>query len=61
MDQKNSGSRGEWGEGRGTGEKERKGSSQGTGINDPWTWTIGCGLTVGAGMRTGQRRTMGEY
>ena len=25
-----------------------EGSGQGTGIHDPWTWTAGWGLTVGA-------------
>ena len=25
--------------------KRFEGSSQGTGINDPWTWTTGWGLT----------------
>ena len=34
-------------EGRG---KEGEGSSQGTGINDPWTWTTGWGLTVEEGV-----------
>ena len=30
----------------GQGRKEEKGSSQGTCIKDPWSWTIGGGLTV---------------
>ena len=34
---------------RGGGGEEREGSSQGTGIKDPRTWTTGWGLTVGAG------------
>ena len=38
--------------------KRREGTSQGTCMNDPWTWTTGCGLTVGGGSglgRGGQR------
>ena len=35
------------GEGRKVG-KAVEGSSRETGINDPWTWTTGWGLTVGA-------------
>ena len=35
-----------------------EGSSQGTCINCPWTWTTGWGLTVGAG--GGQGRTTRE-
>ena len=31
------------------GWEEEEGGSQGTSINDPWTWTTGWGLTVGAG------------
>ena len=31
-----------------------EGSSQGSGINDPWTWTTGSGLTEGE--RVGQGR-----
>ena len=34
--------------------KERKGSNQQTGIKDPWTWTTGWGLTVGAGVGQGR-------
>ena len=29
--------------------KEGEGPSQGTDMNDPWTWTTGWGLTVGGG------------
>ena len=36
---------GEWGEGG----KKGEGSSQGTCMDDPWTWTTGQGLTVGTG------------
>ena len=36
------------GGGRETRGEEGEGSSQGTGINDPWTWTTGWGMTVGA-------------
>ena len=32
-------------------------TSQGTGINDPWTWTTGCGSIVGY---AGQGRPMGK-
>ena len=39
-------------EGDSGGKKE--GTSQRTCMNDPWTWTTGWGLTVGAG-RGGQR------
>ena len=37
---------GQWG-------KEGEGSSQGACIKDPWTWTMGCGLTIGAGGKGG--------
>ena len=36
--------------------KEGEGTSQGTSINDPWTWTTGWGLTVGAGWGRGEQR-----
>ena len=39
---------------------EREGSSQGAGMNDPWTWATGWGLAVGAGGGAGQGRAMGE-
>ena len=39
------------GEGDGESGKEGEESSQGTCINDPWTWTTGWGLTVGMGDR----------
>ena len=32
--------------GGGSEKKEGEGSSRGTGINAPWTWTTGWGLTV---------------
>ena len=38
--------------------KEREGTSQGTCMKDPWPWTIGWGLTVGAGV--GQGKQLGE-
>ena len=42
------------GEGKeGKQEKEGEGSSQGTCMKDPWTWTTGWGLIVGAGMGGG--------
>ena len=47
--------RGKGGEKQG---KEGEGTSQGTCMNDPQTWTMGWGLTVGAGDglgRGGQR------
>ena len=34
----------------GYGWKEVEVTSQGTCMNDPWTWTTGWGLTVGVGM-----------
>ena len=40
--------------------KEWEGSSQRTYRNDPWTWTMGWGWTVGAEDRMGQRRAQGE-
>ena len=39
------------------GGKEGEGSNQQTGINDPWTWTTGCGSIVGY---AGQGRPMGK-
>ena len=39
--------------------KEGEGSSQGTSVNDPWTWTTGWVLTVGV-EGLGQRRATGE-
>ena len=37
--------------------KRREGTSQGTCMNDPWTWTTGCGLTVGVGGWAGRIST----
>ena len=34
--------------------KRRIGTTQGTYVNDPWTWTIVRGLTVGAGVGLGR-------
>ena len=45
--------RGEGG-GREVGGKEGEGSNQGAGINDPWSWTTGCRLTVGSVSRREQ-------
>ena len=41
--------------------KEGEGISQRTCMNDPWTWTMVQGLTVGAGGgEAGHRRAKGE-
>ena len=42
------------------GWEEEEGGSQGTSINDPWTWTTGWGLTVGAGGGRGQENNRGK-
>ena len=39
---------------------EGKGSSQGTCIKDPWTWTAGRGLNVGGGSGMGRGGQWGK-
>ena len=41
-------------------QKEGEGSSQGTCINDPWTWTAGWRLAVGAGGGRGGGEQLGK-
>ena len=55
MEQTDSGQRG-----GGGGMVERRGISQRTCTNDPWTWTMVWGWTVGVGKWAGQRRTKGK-
>ena len=42
------------------GEKEREGTRQRTCMNDPWTWTTGWELTVGAGVGGAEEGKGGE-
>ena len=42
-------------------ERRGRGTNQGTGMNDPWTWTTGWGLTVGVQGGLGREEERGKY